>query len=190
MKTGRTLGVGVTVALLCAGTMRIAAGQGGVFAYPTKGQSEQQQAKDQAECQHWATRQTGVNPAAPPPPPVPVYASAPPPSASGGLFGFGSGQVGRGGVLGDATRGAAIGAVGGAIAGDAGKGAAIGAATSTVFGGIRRQSRQAEEARWQQSQQAAAQQQQAMAYQQQQQQLQTYHQAYKACMSGRGYSVQ
>ncbi|MGH8627654.1 MAG: hypothetical protein ACREYC_21075, partial [Gammaproteobacteria bacterium] len=45
---------------------------------------------------HWATRQTGVNPAAPSPPSAPVYASGPPPSAPRGLFGFGGGPAGHG----------------------------------------------------------------------------------------------
>jgi hypothetical protein len=90
--------------------------------YPAKGQSPAQQQKDMAECQGWATQQTG-GPAAPP------QAVA-------------TGQGVRG-----AARGAAVGAVGGAIGGDAGKGAAAGAAAGAVVGGVRRrQDRRAAEA--------------------------------------------
>src|SRR6266478_2525852 len=86
--------------------------------YPPRGQSFDQQAVDKAECQRWATEQTGYNPATPPPPPM----AGPP---QGGMF--------RG-----AAGGAALGAVGGAIGGDAGKGAAIGAGVGALFGGFRR----------------------------------------------------
>ena len=87
--------------------------------YPARGQSPQQQQKDQAECQAWASQQPGTS--APPPP---------------------TGPTGQG-VQG-AARGAAVGAVGGAIGGDAGKGAAAGAAAGAMVGGMqRRQDRRA-----------------------------------------------
>jgi hypothetical protein len=87
--------------------------------YPARGQSPQQQQKDQAECQAWAAQQPGT--AAPPPP---------------------SGPTGQG-VRG-AARGAAVGAVAGGIGGDAGKGAAAGAAAGAMVGGMqRRQDRRA-----------------------------------------------
>jgi len=75
------------------------------YVYPAKGQSAEQQEKDQYECHQWAVQQTGFDPS------QPVEQSTPRYSALGG-----------------AARGAALGAVGGAIGGDAGKGAAIGAA--------------------------------------------------------------
>ena len=106
---------GVVVVLAAAAVAPgIALGQS--YVYPTRGQSPQQQQKDQGECHVWATQQSGVNPAA----------MAPPPTGP-------TGQVARGGA-----RGAAVGAVGGAIGGDAGKGAAIGAATGALVGGFRR----------------------------------------------------
>ncbi len=106
----------------------IALGQG--YVYPARGQSPQQQEKDQGECSGWAMQQSGANPAAVPPAPGP------------------QGQIVRG-----AGRGAALGAVGGAIGGDAGKGAAIGAATGALVGGMRRadQRRAAEQAQSQAS---------------------------------------
>ena len=100
--------------------------RGQAYIYPTRGQSPQQQQKDQGDCHVWAMQQSGVNPAAMPPPP--------------------SGPTGQ--VAGTAARGAAVGAVGGAIGGNAGKGAAIGAATGALVGGFRRadQRRSAEQA--------------------------------------------
>ena len=65
------------------------------YVYPTRGQSPQQQQKDQGECHVWATQQSGVNPAAMAPPP--------------------SGPTGQ--VAGTAARGAAIGAATGALVG-------------------------------------------------------------------------
>jgi hypothetical protein len=85
-----------------------------VFAYPKKGQSQQQFEQDQFACHQWAQGQTGVDPS---------QASAPPPEQGGALRGAG--------------RGAAVGAIGGAIGGNAGKGAAIGAAAGGTVGAVR-----------------------------------------------------
>src|SRR5258705_9157179 len=79
----------------------------GLFVYPQRGQSTEQQNKDSSECYGWAKSQSGVDPGAPPPPAEP-------------------GGHARGAV-GGAARGAATGAAVGAIAGDAGQGAAPGA---------------------------------------------------------------
>ncbi len=89
----------------------------GIAPYPAKGQSPDQQNKDESECYSWAKQQTGIDPKAPPP-----QQSA---QSSGG------GQRARG-----AARGAAAGAAVGAIANDdAGKGAATGAVVGTMAGG-------------------------------------------------------
>ena len=106
-----TVGLTAQLAATCAWGQQL-------YIYPQRGQSFDQQAVDKAECQRWATEQTGYNPATPPPPPM---AAAP----QGGMF--------RG-----AFGGAALGAIGGAIGGDAGKGAAIGAGVGGLFGGFRR----------------------------------------------------
>ena len=132
---------------------------GQTFVYPQKGQTPQRQAQDQAECQAWATQQTGVNPGMP-------MAQAPP------------AQAPQGGVLRGGARGAAVGAVGGAIGGDAGKGAAIGAATGAMLGGMRRR----DQVRQQEAQQAQAQQMQAS-------QMDTFNRAQATCLQARGYSV-
>jgi OmpA family protein len=130
------------------------------FVYPQKGQSPQQQAKDQGECGAWATQQTGVNPMAV----ASAPSTAPPPPQSSPMRG--------------AARGAAVGAVGGAIGGNAGKGAAIGAASGAMIGGMRRR----DQMQQQEAQQAQAQEAQAA-------QLDTYKRALSACLSAKGYSV-
>jgi hypothetical protein len=127
--------------------------------YPAKGQSAQQQQRDDGECYAWAKGNTGIDPA--------VVASTPPPPAGPTT---GGGERARG-----AVRGAVGGAAIGAIAGDAGKGAAIGAVVGTMAGG--RQARQNQAAR----QQAAA--------SDQQQKIATFYRAYGACMEGRGYTI-
>ena len=112
----RSLITSGSVLMLCAS---LAGAQGGAYVYPQKGQSQQQQDIDTAECNRWAKGQTGVDPNAAPPPD----------------------QMGEhaGGTVRGAGRGAALGAAVGAIAGDAGKGAAAGAAVGGVRG--RRQSK-------------------------------------------------
>ena len=127
------------------------------IAYPAKGQSANQQAKDDGECGKWAQQNTGVNPAAPPP----TQAAAPPPPKGGRAKG--------------AAAGAAVGAIGDNDVGNA-------AAKGAVVGGVAQRNR----ARGQQEA-AAAQNQQAQG--KQQQDLATYHKAYTACMTGRGYTV-
>jgi hypothetical protein len=116
----------------------------GFYVYPSRGQSPEQQSRDQYECHNWAVSQTGVDPAA-------VAAASP-----------------QGGVLRGGAGGAAMGAVGGAIAGNAGKGAAIGAAVGGIFGGMRQAGQRAN----------------------QQNAVAAYQQALRACLMGRGYTVQ
>ena len=88
-----------------------------VFAYPKKGQSQQQFEQDQFGCHQWAKGQTGVDPTR-------LQASVPSAAQQGGAV--------RG-----AAGGAALGAIGGAIGGNAGKGAAIGAGVGAGAGLIR-----------------------------------------------------
>src|SRR5512143_216695 len=127
--------------------------------YPAKGQSTQQQQKDDGQCLAWAKQNTGIDP---------VAASQPAPQQSGPAVGGGERVKG-------AARGAVGGAVIGGIAGDAGTGAGIGAAAGTMAGGARaRKNQQA------QNQQAQQQQKNALA---------TYYRAYGACMEGRGYTI-
>lgn len=115
------------------------------IAYPAKGQSPQQQSRDDGECYGWAKQKTGIDPMAPAQPSQP------------------GGERIRG-----AARGAVGGAAIGAIAGDTGKGAGVGAVVGTMAGGHRARSREASE---------------------KQQTADTFNRAYRACMQGRGYSV-
>jgi hypothetical protein len=138
-----------------------------IYIYPAKGQSKEQQDKDRYECYEWAKQQTGFDPMK-----KPQATSAPPPE-----------QDPQGGAVSGAAKGAAVGAIGGAIGGNAGKGAAIGALAGGVFGGARRRHQAAE-------QEAAQQQwadQQVANYQQQRS---SWERAAKACLTGRGYTIQ
>ncbi len=138
-----------------------------LFIYPTKNQSAEQQDKDKWECRAWATKQSGFDPAAR------ITASTPPPAR----------QAPKAGLVRGAAGGAALGAVGGAIAGNAGKGALIGAAGGGLLGTVRRndQLRQEEHANQQWAQQNVA---------QYEQNRSSWVRAVKACVTGRGYTVQ
>ena len=138
-----------------------------LFIYPTKNQSAEQQDKDKWECRAWATKQTGFDPAAR------ATASTPPPTR----------EAPKGGLLRGAGGGAALGAIGGAIAGNAGKGAAIGAAGGGLLGVMRRndQVRQEQNAHQQWAQQNVA---------QYEQNRSSWVRGVKACLTGRGYTVQ
>jgi hypothetical protein len=131
--------------------------------YPAKGQTPEQQQKDEGECNAWAKQTTGVDPV------VLAQASASQPAPAGP-----QGERVRG-----AARGAAAGAVIGEIANDdAGEGAAVGAVAGVVAGGSRQ--RRAARSHEQQQQQAQQQTQQALA---------TYNRAVAACLEGRGYTI-
>jgi len=132
----------------------------GVFVYPKNQQSQAKQAADENECYASAKQQTGIDLNAPPPPP---------PEA----------KQAKGGAVKGAAGGAAGGAAIGAIAGDTGTGAAVGATAGAVRG--RRQQKKANK--------QAEQQAQAAGNQQQQERLQTFKNAFSACMDARQYSV-
>jgi hypothetical protein len=135
--------------------------------YPAKGQSPEQQSRDQYECHRWAVQQTGFDPSNP--------SSGSNASATNQrttpMLGRGSQpNAVRGGA-----RGAAFGAVGGAIAGDAGKGAAAGAAVGGLGGALRRRDQASNQTTSANSAAASK--------------VNAYNRAIAACMSGRGYSV-
>ncbi|MGB3428902.1 MAG: hypothetical protein WBA53_12095, partial [Burkholderiaceae bacterium] len=50
------------------------------YVYPAKGQSPDQQKKDESACHQWAVQQTGFDPTKPPPAPAP--AAKPPTTAT------------------------------------------------------------------------------------------------------------
>src|SRR5437773_11108634 len=96
----------------CVGALALvfaAAGGAQQFVYPAKGQSPQQQKKDEGECHVWAAQQSKYDPTKPPPQ---TAAAKPPTTATGTTPGAG---------LRGAARGAVVGEV---VGGDAGAGAA------------------------------------------------------------------
>ena len=131
----------------------------GVIVYPAKGQSPDQQNRDEGEGYNWAKQQTGIDPMA--------VASTPTKQEGPAVGG------------GERVKGAAGGALGGlaigAIAGDAGKGAAIGAVGGTLIGGHKARKNKA--AREQQAEQNKA------------ATLQHFNKAFGVCLEGRGYTV-
>ena len=204
--------LGVLAAVCGAGPLVVAAQQGQPFAYPSGGQSQEQQASDRFQCHQWSVSQTGFDPSTAPPMAPPMATAPPPPpnygygdqprqqqqQQGGGLLGLGNGGFFQGGgLVGDAATGAALGAAGGAIAGNAGKGAAIGALASTVFGAVSRSSQQStpppqpqgydyyQQQQYYQQNQLAHQQ----AYDQRQRQAADYNNAFAACMKSRNYTV-
>lgn len=131
-----------------------------IFIYPQRGQTVEQQQRDQGDCHIWAVQQSGFDPA----------------TASPGV----TTTQPQGSPLRGAVGGAVVGAIaGGIISGDPGKGAAIGATTGALFGGMRRRRSQQQITSQQQQQQAAFAQQQS-----------NYRRAYSVCLQGRGYTVQ
>jgi hypothetical protein len=101
------------IVLLSVGTLAsgcASMSQPGVYAYPQKGQTAEQQSKDRTECESWAKQQTGFDPT------VDTAKGA----GIGALIG----------ALGGAAAGAAI----GAATGSPGTGAAIGAAAGGIGG--------------------------------------------------------
>lgn len=128
--------------------------------YPSKGQSPQQQQKDEGECYVWAKNSTGIDPAAVAAAPAPAQQTGP---AVGG---------------GERAQGAVRGAVVGGIV-DGGDGAGKGAALGVVVGGMRARNNQ-------KSQNAQAQQQSQA---QKQDAMNTFYRAQGACLEGRGYTI-
>lgn len=82
------------------------------YVYPAKGQSAQQQKKDESACHTWAVQQTGFDPTKQPAPatqPTTATGTTPGAGAKGAVRGAVVGEV----VGGDARTGAAAGAVAG-----------------------------------------------------------------------------
>jgi len=129
-------------------------------AYPTKGQSSDQQNRDEYECHAWAQKETGVDPVA-------LAEQATKPSSSGSKSGLGSGASGAG-----------LGAIRGAADGDAGAGALHGAGMGRLISVIRsrRQMEKQQDATSTQNADLRA-------------QLDKYDSSYSTCLTGRGYSV-
>lgn len=146
---------------------KLAAGLG-LSVYPSKGQSKDQQLKDEKECYQWAGEQTGIDPT------VQVNADS-----AGKVAAAKADSAATGAAVGGAARGAVGGAVVGGIVGDAGEGAAVGAVAGGVRG--RRARKQAEAQGEQQGKQAA---QAANA-----ETRKTFAKSMATCLQGRNYAV-
>ena len=133
----------------------------GLYVYPANGQAPEQQSKDDYECYHWAQGQTGHDPANP----QPINVQTAP--VNTGPDGSALKGAARGAIIGDVTND------------DAGKGAAWGAAVGAVRGRKKRQ------AQAQQSQATAANQSAQMEAERSGQ----FKNAFSACLTARGYSV-
>ena len=164
-----------------------------LFAFPKKGQSQNQQNKDRFECHSFASQQSGFDPSAPAPPPLSTTTTARQPRSDAEVKSAGRGSGVRG-----AARGALLGVGIGAISGKkrAGKGAAIGAGVGLLAGAGRRRRKQEDARRRQQEEQEAVRreqqqnQQRQQGYQQnQQQKRQNYNRAWTACMETKNYNV-
>jgi hypothetical protein len=137
-----------------------------VYAYPTRGQTSEQQDRDHYDCSIWATQQTGFDPSAPGvPPQQQVHVVSGPPPGSGTAAGVVTGAI-LGAVIGGPYRGA----------GPAVAGAIVGGAIGT-----------AAEQNARQSETYTVTDQRALA--QIQQKAGNYRRALGACLDARGYSV-
>jgi len=141
----------------------------GMIIYPAKGQSPEQQSKDQTACISWAESQTGLV----------LSGGKVDPAAAGQAAKQQTADATQGAAVVGAAKGAAVGVAIGAIAGDAGTGAAIGAVAGAAAG--RRAKKQAEaQAEAKGAQQAQAQNQAA---------VDQFKKAAGVCLEGRGYTV-
>lgn len=135
----------------------------GVYVFPAKNQTPEQTQNDESYCYDWAVKNSGIDPLNMQP--------VKPDSVKTGP---------NGAMVAGAAKGAAAGVAIGAIAGDAGEGAAIGAVAGGLAG--RRARKQNEKAQQQQAQQNAQSATQA--------QVESFTKAYKACLTGKGYTVE
>jgi hypothetical protein len=132
-----------------------------LYVFPAKGQSKQQQKKDEFDCYMWAIEQSGIDPLNLPKVAAPVQSGP------------------TGGAVKGAAKGAAAGAAIGAIAGDAGKGAAIGATAGALKG--RQSGKQAQAQANQQAQASAAASEKEM--------KDNFNKAFSVCIEGKGYTI-
>lgn len=141
----------------------------GMYIYPAKGQSPEQQTADEDACTHWAETQTGLT----------LQSGGVDTQAAAEAAQRQAAEATQGAAVAGAAKGAVAGVAIGAIAGDAGKGAAIGAVAGGIAG---RRARKHAEAQ-------AAQQGAAQAQGQADANLEAFKKAAGACLQGRGYTV-
>jgi outer membrane lipoprotein SlyB len=181
MANTRTTAIAWTVAAIASLSTRFealadqphtASGSGDIYFYPKDGQSAATQDRDRYECYLWAHKQTGVDPSSVQEAsrrPIRVVAVPAPPH--------------------DTVAGAVTGAVIGAAVSrpsDAGAGAAIGAVAGAVIGASSDAARTARA----NEKQDEAQRREDDRVAKEEARLNDYRRALKACLVGRGYSVQ
>lgn len=135
--------------------------------FPAKGQTPEQQKRDETAAYDWATGQTGWDP-------YKEYDKL----VQKGYVAAETANAAKGGAVKGAARGALLGVAIGAIAGDAGEGAAIGAAAGGLTGGAR--SRRTKKAAGGAADAAVA------TYRQQ---FAVWDKSFMAAMEGKGYTV-
>jgi hypothetical protein len=169
------IAMGLTAAILAAAGSARAQSTNMPVVKPTKGQTAEQMEKDKNDCYGSAKKETGYDPVAAIAAQQQAQAAPTAPA-----------DQNKSGAVRGAAKGAAAGAAIGAIAGDAGKGAAIGATAGGAGGAIKKRRQEKEE-----DKQAAAQQQaEAQKQAAEKQKFDAYMKSFKACLEGKGYTVQ
>lgn len=143
-----------------------------IYAYPSSGQTAEQQDRDRYDCFQWAIQQTGFDPSAPSVPPHEriQIVSGPPAVVPGS------------GVAAGAVTGAVLGAIVSPYR-DAGAGALVGAVLGGVLGGV------AENAQNEEAAQANTRVVQRQQSAQLERKASDFRRASAACLEARGYSV-
>ena len=146
-----------------------------VYVFPSDGQSESQQSKDEGACYSWAMKETDVDPFQLSKEAEEQRRRAEASKAEASAATEGSGLRG-------AAKGAAGGALFGAIAGSPGTGAAIGAAAGFLFG--RGQAKHVESRTEEQANARTAKTQKYTA-----EQMDAFKKAFSVCLEGKRYTV-
>jgi len=147
-----------------------------VYVFPKKGQAEDQQSKDEAECYDWAVTNTGSDP-------FKLKKQSVAQAEEGEKSKAKAAQTGKGAGAAGAVRGAAAGAIIGEIVDDdAGKGAAIGATAGVIRG--RRRARRAQEQATAKAEQESQTKQKAT-----EEQIVKFKKAFSACLEAKDYMV-
>jgi outer membrane lipoprotein SlyB len=148
----------------------------GVFVYPAKGQTPEQQSQDEVECYNWAVQNTGTDP-------FDLAKQAQQQQQQSAAAKEQAQDAGKGAGARGAVGGAAAGALIGEIVNDdPGKGAAWGAAAGAVAG--RRQRKSAQKSATQQVDQQAQSAKQAT-----EQEMENFRKAFGVCLEAKDYMV-
>jgi hypothetical protein len=150
-----------------AGPPALSSNPGNHVIFPAKGQSAEQQKKDELAAYEWASQQTGWDP----------YKAQEALAEQGAVAAQAADQT-KGKAVGSAARGALLGLAIGSFSGDAGKGAAIGATAGGLTGGM--QSRRTRKDAGASAEQAV------QAYKRQ---FEIWDKNYVAALEGKGYTV-